>query len=236
MIDVLKRRAQIENYLSNLNLDKPQDAVARGVDLNSAAPITANLNRKKDSVISIPKELTATPKDLPNLSNTKTVATAIDTKKEAIGMAVPKEIKQPEIKNAIVAAPVLNKTYSFNPADTQYVVVMMKNVDPIFITEGRNAFNRYNQESYSGQNIEIYNRKINGDFNFLMCGPFTNAGAAIGYVDRTKPLAKTRIIPWLTPDKYSFSIISNANMKILIDTQDIDGYNAFIHQVFPDKF
>jgi hypothetical protein len=109
-------------------------------------------------------------------------------------------------------------------------------VDPIFVTESRNAFNRYNQDFYADRQIQVYNRRINAQYNFLMFGPFVNAGDALTYIDKVRPLAKTRIIPWLTTDKYRFSLISNANMELLISTQDIEGYHTFMHQVFPDKF
>ena len=115
-------------------------------------------------------------------------------------------------------------------------MVILNNVDPIFVTESRNAFNRYNQDSYSDKVIDMSNRRINSQYNFLMFGPFVNAKEAITYIDRTRPLAKTRIVPWLTTDKYSFSMISSANMNILVDKQDVEGYHTFIQQIFPDKF
>ena len=126
--------------------------------------------------------------------------------------------------------------FSFNPSDTQYVVVILEKVDPIFVSEGRNAFNRFNQERYPGQRIEIITRKINDQNQFLVFGPFADAAAAVTYIDATRPITSTRIIPWLTADKYSFSIISSANLQTLINTQDLAGYRAFIHSIFPDKF
>ena len=116
------------------------------------------------------------------------------------------------------------------------MVVILDNVDPIFVTESRNAFNRFNQERYSDQKIIIYNRRINTQYQFLMFGPFANAADAVGYIDKTRPLASSRIIPWLAADKFSFTIISDANMGVLINNQDITGYRNFLHGIFPDKF
>ena len=236
MIDVLKRRDQIEYYLTNLKIDQSQEIVSRGVDLNSAVPLGLTREKKKDTLLKAPTELKVAPKELVDLSNTKTITTAAVTTKDSVKLAIPKDLKKIEINNIITAARVDSKTFTFNPSDTQYVVVILNNVDPIFITESRNAFNRYNQNNYSSQRIELSNRKINGQYNFLMFGPFQNAGEAIGYIDRTRPQAKTQIIPWLTTDKYSFSIISNANMAILTSTNDIEGYHTFIQKLFPDKF
>jgi outer membrane protein assembly factor BamD (BamD/ComL family) len=234
MIDVLKRRTQIENYLTNLNVNRPEDDLSRGVDLNST--ITSGANARKRDSINIPKSLQVAPKELVDLSNTHTISTAAVIKKDSIMQIKAKDLKPLDLTNATIAPKVDNKKYTFNASDTQYVVVMLNNVDPIFVTEGRNAFNRYNQDTYSDQRIGISNRRINTQYTFIMLGPFANAREAITYIDRTRPLAATRIVPWLTADKYSFSMISNANMNVLIDTQDIEGYHTFIQQVFPDKF
>lgn len=236
MIDVLKRRDQIEYYLTNLKTDQSQETVSRGVDLNSTVPIGIAREKKKDTLLKAPTEIKVAPKELVDLSNTKTISTSAVIVKDSIKMALPKELKKLEVTNINIAATSNNKTYTFNPTDTQYVVVILNNVDPIFITESRNAFNRYNQNNYNAQRIELSNRRINGQYNFLMFGPFQNAGEAIGYIDKIRPQAKTQIIPWLTIDKYRFSMISSANMDILINKNDIEGYSTFIQKIFPDKF
>ncbi|MES2332208.1 MAG: hypothetical protein V4539_21545 [Bacteroidota bacterium] len=236
MIDVLKRRSQIENYLTNLNLDKTDEVIGRRVDLNTTSTVLASSERKKDSVAA-PKEIKAAPTQLADLSNTNTVSTAAVIKKDSTGLVMPKGLKQIDITNSLVPEPASkSKVYTFNAADTQYVVVVLNNVDPIFVTESRNAFNRYNQDMYSDKGVQVFNRKINNQYTFLMFGPFANASEAVTYIDRTKPLTKTRIVPWLTPDKYSFSMISNANMELLISKEDVEGYHTFIQQIFPDKF
>ncbi len=155
MIDVLKRRAEIENYLTNLTLDKKDEPTTRGVDLNSTAPVLANNDRKKDTSLNIPKKLAPAPaKQLTDISNTSTVSTAFQLQKDSAAIAAPKAgLKKPEIANLVTAAPVNNKTYRFSASDTQYVMVVLNNVDPIFVSEGRNAFTRYNQENFSEQRI-----------------------------------------------------------------------------------
>ena len=235
MIDVLKRRSEIENYLTNLNVNRTDDVLTRGVDLNSTDPLARS--RVLDSLAKAPKELKLTGKDLADLSNTNSVAaTPALTKKGSSLPVVPKELKTKEITSVNKITTFNNKVFAFNPADTQYVVVVLDNVDPIFVTESRNAFNRFNQERYSEQRIDINNRRINSQYQFLMFGPFANAGDAVTYIDKTRPLTNTRIIPWLAADKFSFSIISNANMEILINTQDVAAYRTFLHDIFPDKF
>ena len=234
MIDVLRRRNEIESYLTNLNVEKTDEALTRRVDLNSTNPLPVNIS-KIDSTSKTPKELKATAKELANLSNTNTITSAPFASSDSLKMA-PKEIKAKEVLTDTKAKIFNNNTFSFNPADTQYVVLILDNVDPIFASEGRNAFNRFNQDRYPDKKIEIFNRRINAQYQFLMFGPFVNAGEAITYIDKTKPLAGTRIIPWLTAEKFSFIIISNDNMSVLLNKQDVAGYRTFMHGVFADKF
>ncbi|MCW3087990.1 MAG: tetratricopeptide repeat protein [Sediminibacterium sp.] len=235
MIDVLKRRSQIEAYLANLDLSKNDDLAGRRVDLNSTDPLTVKSSRK-DSLANAPKELKSGGKELVNLSNTNAILSQPLGKKDSMPVVVPKELTGKEIANVTKPTTFSNKTFAFNPADTQYVVLMLENVDPIFVTESRNAFNRFNQERYTDRQIDIANRRVNPQFQFLMFGPFANAADAVTYIDKTRPLTGTRIIPWLAADKFNFIIISNANMEVLINTQDVAGYRTFMHGIFPDKF
>lgn len=237
MIDVLTRRSQIEDYLTKLDLNKPADLATRGVDLNSSNLVSTGIPKRRDSVAA-PRSLTGQAKQLTDISNTSAVSTERPLRNDSTGQVIPKAgMNRAAIDNALAVAPAAGaKTYTFNPSDTQYVVVVLNNVDPIFVTEGRNAFTRYNQDVYSDQRIEVYNRKVNNQYTFIMLGPFVNAAAAFTYIDRTRPVAKTRIVPWLTPEKYSFAVISNANMSLLLEKQDVEGYNTYLHQVFPDKF
>ncbi len=234
MIDVLKRRNEIESYLTNLNVEKPVEMVTRGVDLNNTGALKAN-DIKIDSAGKTPKELKAAAKALADVSNANTITSEPFAKADSL-TNVPKQIKGKEILNDTKTAIFDNKTFAFNPADTQYVVIILDNVDPIFVSEGRNAFNRFNQDRFSEQKIDINNRRIDSRYQFLMFGPFANAAAAITYIDKTKPLAGTRIVPWLAADKFSFLIISNANMNVLLEKKDVAAYRTFMHDIFPDKF
>ncbi len=267
MIDVLNRRKEIEFYLTNLKIERPEDILAKNVDLNSTNTLGIDIN-KPDSLLKAPKTIQAAPKALADLSNVKTVATALDkpdslrkapTQVKAdlknltdlsnsntissapMGMKdspanVPKELTSKVISSQLKPNVIKGNMYTFNPSDTQFVILILDNVDPIYISEGKNAFNRFNKDRFPEQNIEIYNRRLNSQYQLLLFGPFINSAEAISYIDKTRPLATTRIVPWLTQDKFSFNIISNANIEILLKDLDLSGYRAFMHEIFPDKF
>jgi len=204
MIDVLKRRKEIENYLTNLQIEKNTDSVAKRVDLYAANAVTAP-----------PKE---------------------SMKKDSVAKVAAKEIKLQNV-NPIVQAPVItDKTFSFTASDAQFVMVIFDKVDRVFTSESRNAFNRYNLENYYNKKIDLSLLNINTQYDVLLIGPFTNATEAVGYADNVAANAKSRIIPWLTKDKYSFSIISNNNLILMKETKDVGAYTKFIHNIFPDKF
>ncbi len=204
MIDVLKRRKEIEAYLSNLNIERPEELVSRNIDLNSTN--TTN--------IEIPKAITSTPAPIQKIAPVAAAPV----------MAKP-------------VTPIADSSYQFNADEAQYVVFVLNKVDPIFISEAKNAFNRFNQERFYGQKIPISILPINDSIQFLLIGaPFEKSAPAISYLDLAKPLTNARIVPWLTADKYHYSIISPSNLAILQKRRNYTSYSSFLHQLFPDKF
>lgn len=207
MIDVLKRREEIEKYLSDLSVERPAETVTRGIDLTGPASIV-NTIPKKDS------------------SNTAAPA--------------PKEIKQPagvNLTNAVKSTPTLAEPeYEFVPTDTQYAVIVLNKVDGMFVGEARNAFNRFNQERFYNRRLPINTITIVPEVQLLLVGPFPSASDAVSYTDLVKPQAASRILPWLSADKYGFQIISPANLRILQNKKDIAAYRAFMQKALPDKF
>lgn len=201
MIDVLKRRKEIENYLTSLQITRDEDEVTANTNLN---PVEPNINapiKKVDSIVSKPV--------------TNKVAIKVDT---------------------TAAAPVTIKTFTYNPAQPQFVLILLDKVAPVFANEAKNAFNRFNKEKYYNQKIDITSVKLDDRYNLVLIGPFTDALAATDYVDKTKPLTTGRILPWLTPDKYSYTIISQDNLDLLKDNKDVDGYHKLVQKVLPGKF
>jgi len=132
------------------------------------------------------------------------------------------------------AAPVI-KTYTFDPKEQQYVLILLDKVAPVYINEAKNAFNRYNQIIYS-QKLNITPVKLDDRYNLVLIGPFEDAVAAVNYVDKTKPQTTSRILPWLTPDKYSYGIISQSNLDIMQETKDVGSYKKLLEKVMPGKF
>ena len=202
MIDVLKRRSEIEAHLLNYNEDKKEDAAVKRVDFSDPANTKMQMQSvKNDSLVKAPS-----------------IAKPLDIKIET---------------KPIIAA---NKTFQFIPTDQHYAVIVLDKVDETFAGEVKNAFNRFNRDRYPNKKLDISTAVINNQFSVLLIGPFTNAGEAVDYIDKTKPSAAGRIVPWLQPGKYSFIIISNGNLDIVKTNKEVGSYNQFIKGIFPDKF
>nr|MBA2563405.1 hypothetical protein [Chitinophagaceae bacterium] len=101
--------------------------------------------------------------------------------------------------------------------------------------EARNAFNRYNREKFSGQNIEILKEVIDKDKSLLVFRQFADAPTAVTYTDKIKKDAVAEV-SWLPANKYSFFIISDANLQLLKLNKDFESYLKLLSNALPGKF
>ncbi len=206
MADVLRRRGQIEAYLTNLQIKRNEDTSETMLVNLTPLEVPAKrpvMQKQQDSVVS--KPVTARP---------------------AMKMEAP-AVPQP---SAVV------KAFSFNAADSQYVALVLDKVAPVYATEAKNAFNRFNKQNYYNQTFNISSVKLDERYNIMLIGPFTDAADALGYIDKTRPQTAGRILPWLTADKYGYLMISPANFRLLNENKDVDTYKSIIQKALPGKF
>ncbi|RFM28763.1 type IX secretion system periplasmic lipoprotein PorW/SprE [Deminuibacter soli] len=247
MIDVLKRRKEIESYLTNLQVTREEEDMSHPIladssDLNAAALAarrradslaSAKLNGKgiqfdayaphaiivdSASISTYSKERKSLGKDSLLIGN--------NISNRGIGIDVRKDTSHV----------VTNNLFSYNPDDPQYAALILDKVDPVYQTEARNAFNRYNSGAYSNEKIPVGLLRLDDRYSLLLLGPFEKPFLALDYIDKAKPLAQIRIIPWLTVKKYSYAIISQQNLEKLNQSKDMDGYRELLQQVFPGRF
>lgn len=210
LIDVLSRRKEIENYLTNLDIKRNDDSSSTN---KSNTPTTAN-----PSIINKPPTITPTIKDSGNATKPVTI--------------VPKKDS-----STVVTKPIVNVAdYAFKAEDAHFVAIVLDKVDEVYIGEAKNAFNRFNREKYYNQKIDIVSLQLDDRYHLVLQGPFKDATAANEYVDKTRPVTNSRIVPWLSADKYSFLIISQANLDILSTNKKVDDYRSILKQIFPDRY
>lgn len=201
MIDVLRRRNEIESYLTALQITRMKDDESPVVDLTPVQTTIQKPNTKVDSMIEKPVQQIA--------------KNALDTSQKA---------------NTVV------RTYEFDAKQQQFVTILLDKVATVFVNEAKNAFNKYNQINFYKDKLSVTTQKIDDRYSLVLIGPFAGATEAIAYVDKTRPVAGSRIISWLTPDKFKYTIISQYNLDVMKETKDVDSYKQLLEKVLPGKF
>ncbi|MFT4018884.1 MAG: hypothetical protein QM668_18115, partial [Agriterribacter sp.] len=125
--------------------------------------------------------------------------------------------------------------FTYNPAEPHFVAIVLNKVDVVYVNEVRNAFNRYNRESYRAQPIEISIEALDDNNKLILMSDFSDAAAALEYVERTKKVAGAQIVPWLAADKYYLTIISPANLDVLRTNKNLDIYKNFVQSNYPGQ-
>jgi TolA-binding protein len=207
--DVLVRRNQIEQELRDLVLNMPAQDTSRHMPVQG--PVVINNKPQNDTTTSKPPVVQQPP--VVNNNN-----------KPAVDTTTHKPL-QP--------APV---NYSAAPDAPHYVVVVLNKVDPVFVNEAKNAFAGYNRDTYYNKQMNAELVDVDTDNRLLLISPFKNAQEALDYVERTRPVTASQIVPWLKGGKYFYSIITERNLEVLKNSKDIDKYRQFLDKNFPGKF
>lgn len=166
----------------------------------------------------------------PPVSKRDTVASAAPVKTQPQQQQNPITVRlDTAMGNKTVEIP---RTYSHNPTLPHYVIMVTDKVDPVYITESRNAFNRYNQPRYPG--LTTANQLFITNTNMLVISGFPGAAEAQQYAAEVKKVARTQIIPWLPVAKYYFITISSSNYELLMQAKTLAEYRQFEAQFFKE--
>lgn len=201
MIDVLKRRNEIETYLTNLQVTRADEDIPLLTDASALSTIpNAPLLVTRDTLAKV-------------LAPTRII-----------------EIKQDTVPTVTV------KKFAYDPEEEHFVVLFLNKVDGVYVNEARNAYTRFNRENFYNEKIDINMHKLNDSTQLLLMGPFPKAVFAVGYIDKARPATRTRILPWLKPEKYEYGIISPSNLELLKQDNELDAYKELLKQALPGKF
>ncbi|MEJ0101964.1 MAG: hypothetical protein WDO19_05115 [Bacteroidota bacterium] len=214
LFNVLKRRTIIENELANLVIERPPEDTVASQPPPVPVPEEKRLLGKRDTTAIAQQQPDQKPK----------IASPSIVKKSATDSLAIK-----------VAPPPLAK-FDYDPNDKHFVIVILNRVDNVFSNEVKNAFSIYNREKYYNKPFDYSTLDIDAENKLMLVGGFSNAQEAIEYLQQAKPVATTRIMPWLKPEKYSFSIISGRNLEILKTNLKFDDYRKFADQNWKGKF
>ena len=166
----------------------------------------------------------------------------VDTIEEDTTHRKPKTLKDAlqaivdGMKTDSVAKPKDQVDFIFDPTERQYAVMILENVDKVFIGEVGNSFNMFNKQNYYSDQIDLASDKLDDQYSIVYFGTFPDADAAVAYTDKVKPYVAKTIVPWLPASKYKFTIISISNLQLLQKNKQVAKYNEFIKRIFPTKF
>ncbi len=219
LIDVLKRRKEIEEYLTKLEITRMKEDAPIKVD--SGAVAATRQVQQQGPVVIRPKDSTLTqpvivmPKD--------------STVKQPVILPAP-------VKDSVKKAPQLTLgPFAMDTAAAHYVLMILDKVDPVYVNEAKNAFVRYSREGYRAVPLEVNKDTLDKDRNLLVFSKFDNAGAALQYCDKLKRVAPSEV-SWLPAAKYSFLIITDDNLLRLKTNKDLINYKILLNKQFPGKF
>ncbi|HTF31114.1 MAG TPA: tetratricopeptide repeat protein, partial [Flavitalea sp.] len=277
MLDVLGRRKEIEEYLTNLKIVRPgedsayilnDDSPVKKVIVNVEAPVVpvdSAALRQADSAMALQKledslqaksgvkPVTAKTKDsvntglvkvtpkqmadtfsrsIPGVTTGDTLSAA-DLQKRADSIELASGRKQPDTA-AKVSKPkrVINSVYTADNDAPHMVMMILDKVDPVYVGEAKNAFNRYNKQNYFNTPIETVNQPLSDSVSLVVISPFANAAAALDYTRKTAEIAGTSIIPWMPKGKFTFVVITPANLALLQTRKDLAEYLKFHGQAY----
>jgi len=287
-LDVLGRRKQIEDYLTNLKIERAKED---SIVVTQDAPLRNNIAYKP--IIDSLKALQKTKGDTSQLARAKiNTALAMQKKNDSIKIAVPNMIfdraqltkiksdsaqisrlqhEMDSVQNAMSAAKndsakfaklkkqadsilysmkkmksdsaqiakqlsSFKSSFAYTPDRPHAVGILMNKVDPVYVSEAKNAFSRYNQENFYNKTFDINTVSLNDTLKLMLINGFENSDAALEYADKAKKMSPRDIVPWLPVAKYSFLVITDQNLEVLKTNKDIQAYKKFLDASYPGKF
>lgn len=235
--DVVSRRSEIEDYLTNTNIVRQtEDAVVIPFDEGPKVNKMEQQVQRDSAKISIVNK--------PTQNNTN-----IEKPKAPVEKVGIEKNNKPSAKISLGNKPGTDSTrikplkdtkiemaYLYNANEPYVVMMYFEKVDPIYITESRIAFQRYNNSSHTGETIQITIFEGKEDeMSWMDLGPYASVTSALGYYDELKTNAR-QIVPWLPADKYGFIVISQSNLEIFKTRKNFIEYKLFIGQYIKNKF
>ncbi len=282
VLDVLSRRRQIEDYLTNLKVSRATDDDFPVVTIEPRQPSLTKIDstQNSDSTLANAKaaklaplvlnqkaelnkpgnqKLNAVPAAIPKIAVDQAKLTNLQKRADSIQLAMQKakndadrlaylKFQNDSVQTALkkmkadsataseARISTLKTSFTYLPEQPHSVAVVMNKVDPVYISEARNAFIRYNRESFYSKNLEIVNAAVDDSIKLVLIQGFQNSSEALDYMEKARRLSPAEILPWLPAAKYSFLIISLQNLGVLQSNKDLANYKKFLTVYYPGKF
>jgi tetratricopeptide (TPR) repeat protein len=159
MIDVLKRRKEIEDYLTALQITRLKE------DSVTVEPVRVRMIRDDNNLLQPKKQ-----------DSSKTIIKPLTT-------------ITPVKDSLLNVAKTVSGPYVINAAHTHFIVMLLNKVDGTYVNESKNAMARYIADNYRVQAITVTKDAIDKDNSLLIFSIFTNAAEAIPVLTKMRKAA-----------------------------------------------
>lgn len=237
MKDVVSRRAEIEDYLTRTNIVRQtEDSIVIPFDEGPKVNKIVQDKKQQDNKVTVANQPTQNNANItrPAVPVQKTEAEKTDRNNAGKIGINPKTAKDTTTLKPIKEIKV-ETAYIYNSNEPYTVLIYFDQVDPVYISEARNAFQRYNNSTHSGETISLKMNDADKETLWMEMGMFSDVTIAMGYMDEWKKNAR-QIIPWLAESKYNFIVISERNLEVLKTRKNMEEYKLFLRQNIKDKF
>lgn len=163
MIEVLGRRKEIEDYLTNLQVTRAPD----------------------DSVLVVMPPRMQVRNDSNLIVSPRTYDSTLIGKNPVI--------KTDSLPKVPVAAPLISGPYALNLSAPQYVIMILDKVDMTYINESRNALGRFATDNFRGAGITVVKDTLDKEKALLVFSPFANAEQALPFLVKVQKAAPEEI-------------------------------------------
>ena len=218
MIEVLGRRAEIEKYLTDLQVTRMAD----------------------DSVIKTDDRVVMVRNDANLIVSTNTYDSLQALAKKQDYNTIKKDAVQLPVKGSdtlvyAIPPPVVSGPFVFNAETPHKVAMLLDKVDGTYINECKNALTRYAAEYFRSAALVVNKEPIDKDYTLVTFSDFANAAEALQFLYKIKKAAPDEV-SWLPASKYSFVLIDGDNLERLKTSKDIAGYKKLLSKQYPGQF
>ncbi|WP_139170240.1 type IX secretion system periplasmic lipoprotein PorW/SprE [Chitinophaga terrae (ex Kim and Jung 2007)] len=203
LMEALDRKAELTNYLANLEIKK-----------------TADGNPVIDENVSMRYPWQNPQPVLADKVNTAKVPA--DSARIIAKMTSPLPAPPSPVQPAKPVTP-----YKLTADNPYFVVLSFQRVSKELMDEGLSQFTRYNATKHAGEKIEVGSFVLTPNEVMLIFRLFPNEDKALAYFDEIRDEAAVTIIPRIQRNDYNFFVISRDNFILLNSTKDLNGYRKF---------
>jgi tetratricopeptide (TPR) repeat protein len=213
LLDVIKRRQEIEDYLTKLEIKRyPEDSII--------LPDEPVVIRKPEKIE--PRVTPVSPDSL-KLAPSAPLVARVDSSRLPVRDTTARVLRKPG-------------AYFFQPADSQVVVMLLNQVDPVYRNEARIGLAGYHRSQFPDMGLTIRVDGFNDDIKMLLIEGFEDLASALDYMEQVRKVSPTELFPWMPADRYRYFPVSVPDLPLFLEKKDAQGYLEFLRKHLPGKF